>query len=75
MGRVYKMHEELLGVMIWLLSFFFFSNLFFGHSAYGNLSSPARDQTCAPAVEAQSLNHWDRVAFLIIVVVLFYMYI
>ena len=75
MGRVYKMHEELLGVMIWLLSFFFFSNLFFVHSAYGNLSSPARDQTCAPAVEAQSLNHWDRVAFLIIVVVLFYMYI
>ena len=29
MGRVYKMHEEHLGVLIWVLSFFFFFPIYF----------------------------------------------
>ena len=39
-GKVYKMHEEHLGVMIWLLSLTKnFVSLFFGHSACGILVS------------------------------------
>ena len=51
----------------------FFQFIFWPLSMW-DLSSPARDQTCAPTVEAQSLNHWDPEAFLIIVVVLLYIY-
>ena len=35
--------------------FFFFLATQFG---MGDLSSPTRDRTCAPAVDVQSLNHW-----------------
>ena len=39
--------------------FFFFSGVFFfAMCSMQDLSSPARDQTCAPAVEVRSLNYW-----------------
>ena len=44
---------------ILLLFFFNFLILFFGRAArHAGLSSPTRDQTCAPGVEAQYPNHW-----------------
>ena len=46
-------------------SFFFFSFYFFFFEfilavlcCMGDLNSPARDQTCTPAVEAQHPNYW-----------------
>ena len=49
-GRNAILHSELTEAF-----FFFFLATQFG---MGDLSSPTRDQTCAPAVEVQSLNHW-----------------
>ena len=46
---------------IWALVISFFSflkNILAVPQNMWNLSSPARDQTHAPAVEMQSLNHW-----------------
>ena len=40
---------------IFFFFFFFFLATQFG---MGDLSSPTRDRTYAPAVEVQSLNHW-----------------
>ena len=40
----------------WTVHLTFSKLLFFG--SMWDLSSPTRDQTCGPAMGAQSLNHW-----------------